>query len=86
LKPEEAPVEETPLDTVDEEDTDDDTEEEVVEEEIEEVEPEPVYKPIKKTMTGKRDIFLHKVIVNIATGASGEPLDKAMSEINCKKS
>ena len=78
-KPEEASVEETTLETVDEEDTDEDTEEEVVEEEIEEVEPEPVYKPIKKIMTGKRDILVRKVIVNITTGASGEPLDKAMT-------
>ena len=76
-KPEEALVEETPLKTVDEEHADDDTGKEVVEED--EVEPEPVYKPIKKVLTGKKDILVRKVIVNITTGASGEPLEKAMT-------
>ena len=69
-------IEETPFETVDKEDADEDTEELVKEVDIE---PEPVYKPIEKVFTGKRDIMVRKVIVNITTGASGEPLDKAMT-------
>ena len=49
---------------------------EVVEEE-DEVEPEPVWLPPKKKIFTMRDIIIGKLIINITTGASGEPLEKA---------
>ena len=44
---------------------------------LEKVEPKPVWRPPEKKVYTMRDIIVGKVIVNITTGASGEPLEKA---------
>ena len=62
---------------VPEEPKDDLVEEPEVVEEEDEVEPEPVWLPPKKKIFTMRDIIIGKLIINITTGASGEPLEKA---------
>ena len=62
---------------VPEEPKDDKVEEPEVVEEEDEVEPEPVWLPPKKKIFTMRDIIIGKLIINITTGASGEPLEKA---------
>ena len=52
----------------------------LVEEEVPEEEPEPIVRKFVPTgIRSMREIKIRKVVVNITTGQSGEPLDKAMT-------
>jgi large subunit ribosomal protein L5 len=65
--------------TVDE-DTEPEAEPVPVEEEVPEEEPEPIIRKYITTGTrSMREIKIRKVVVNITTGQSGEPLDTAMT-------
>jgi len=84
VTPEETSTEEVPTDEAPAEETP--TEEEPTEEvpaepepvEVEEEEAPPP-KPRVPRVRSMRDITIGKVVVNITTGASGEPLDRAMT-------
>jgi len=63
-----------------EEDTEPKSETVPVEEEIPEEKPEPIIRKFVPTGTrSMREIKIRKVVVNITTGQSGEPLDTAMT-------
>jgi large subunit ribosomal protein L5 len=69
---------ETAISTV-EEDPEPEAEADPVEEETPEEEPEPIIRKFVPTGTrSMREIKIRKVVVNITTGQSGEPLERAM--------